>query len=325
MLHPSAVRLRTLSVAVVLASILGLLLVRPVLAQVYAPETFNVDKCIPPISNAKYYRSKPGQEQLQRAHQQWGQNVYRKASHKRFEHCQQPPPRGGQSSIESIHDFMSEVDGLFSMDGGISFVPISAPAHCVVNVTYNHTTGDVDYYDNQMLILDVPGLPFGMKIRQSPIMASLGVTTIRPAPGGYWISSFFDVFTELSMDGGLTWIPSADSAGVPLAGHMALDYVDPLGVDPHPAQRQFLYVPNPLQRGGPIRFAVTRPGPARLQVFDMLGRRVTTLADDAYASGERRLNWDGTDQRGRTLGPGVYLFRLITEDGQETARAVYTK
>jgi hypothetical protein len=38
---------------------------------------------------------------------------------------------------------------------------------------------------------------------------TLGLTTITDVGGGmYHIDSFFDVFTELSMDGGQTWIPS---------------------------------------------------------------------------------------------------------------------
>lgn len=316
---------RTARAPFFLALFVGLILVRQAWAQgPYAPETFNVDKCIPPISNAKYYRSDPGQNQLRAAHQRWHQNVFRKPVHKKFQNCQQPPPRSGAFSIQTIHDFISEIDGEFSMDGGISFVPATAPAHGIVSVLFNHFTGDVDYYDNEMLTLDVSGLPFGMKIRESPTLASVGVTTIRPVPGGYMISSFFDVFTELSPDGGTTWIPSLDSLGMPLAGHVALDDVQTTSVDPEPIQRQFLYVPNPLQRGGPIRFAVGRPGPVRLQVFDLLGRLVATLADDEMAPGERTFIWDGTDLRGRSLNRGMYLFRLTTQDGRETARAVYT-
>jgi hypothetical protein len=36
----------------------------------------------------------------------------------------------------------------------------------------------------------------------------MGRHTIRSDPRGYRISSFFDVFTELSTDGGVTWIPA---------------------------------------------------------------------------------------------------------------------
>jgi len=54
-------------------------------------------------------------------------------------------------------------------------------------------------------------------IRESPTKASTGKTSIIPlGPGGsgpYHIDSFFDVFTELSLDGGQSWIPKAGPRG----------------------------------------------------------------------------------------------------------------
>ena len=48
-------------------------------------------------------------------------------------------------------------------------------------------------------------------IRESPTVPSIGQTTIQDLGGGnYHIDSFFDIFTELSLDGGQTWIPAAD-------------------------------------------------------------------------------------------------------------------
>lgn len=52
------------------------------------------------------------------------------------------------------------------------------------------------------------GLPDGASIRIDPSTPSTGETTITgPSGGPYNIHSFFDVFTEISLDGG-TWVPS---------------------------------------------------------------------------------------------------------------------
>ena len=62
-----------------------------------------------------------------------------------------------------------------------------------------------------MLQLDLSGgsLPAGVMIRESPTLPSRGGTTARALPGGtYRVDSFFDVFTEVSLDGGATWSPS---------------------------------------------------------------------------------------------------------------------
>ena len=67
------------------------------------------------------------------------------------------------------------------------------------------------FYDTEMLQLDISGgnLPPGMRLLESPTLASTGKTAISPASGGgFVIDSFFDVFTELSTDGGGSWNPS---------------------------------------------------------------------------------------------------------------------
>jgi hypothetical protein len=45
-------------------------------------------------------------------------------------------------------------------------------------------------------------------VRESPTKQSLGRQTIAPDPRGYRVSSFFDVFLELSTDGGGSWNPA---------------------------------------------------------------------------------------------------------------------
>jgi len=83
-------------------------------------------------------------------------------------------------------------------------------------------------FDTEMVQLDVTGnTPFGpFRLRESPSRPSLGKHTIRPVPGGFRISSFFDVFLELSTDNGITWIPADRAirveASAPPAGPGAL-------------------------------------------------------------------------------------------------------
>jgi autotransporter-associated beta strand protein len=69
-------------------------------------------------------------------------------------------------------------------------------------------------YETEMTQLDISGgtLPSGVQIRESPTQASSGQTTIKSVPGGYAISSFFDIFIELSTDGGSTWYSATNGA-----------------------------------------------------------------------------------------------------------------
>jgi len=65
------------------------------------------------------------------------------------------------------------------------------------------------------LAADAAGVP-GVLLRESPTLASVGSVTVTDLGGGTWtIDSFFDVFTDLSPDGGANWLPDV-AAG---AGH----------------------------------------------------------------------------------------------------------
>jgi hypothetical protein len=68
--------------------------------------------------------------------------------------------------------------------------------------------------------------------------------------------------------------------------------------------------PNPFTVGTSFRFDLPERMPARLELFDPMGRRVTTLVDHTLERGAHAYEWDGKDARGSALGPGIYLYRM---------------
>ena len=91
--------------------------------------------------------------------------------------------------------------------------------HVALPVRHACDTTDTRVFDTEMLALNVSGagLPGGVMLRESPTLRSTGKTTIqKPAGGGVKINSFFDVFTEVSLDGGQTWSPVGDPTRVEL-------------------------------------------------------------------------------------------------------------
>jgi len=62
-------------------------------------------------------------------------------------------------------------------------------------------------------------------------------------------------------------------------------------------------------------------GRARIEVFDLAGRRVRTLLDGERAAGRHAIVWDGRDDGGNAVGGGLYLLRA-RGDGLDVSRRV---
>ena len=80
--------------------------------------------------------------------------------------------------------------------------------------------------------------------------------------------------------------------------------------------------PNPSRGDVRLGFALARPGEVSLEIFDVAGRRVRTLARGSRAAGEHACRWDGRDGDGRRAGAGLYLARLVAGGETLTRRIV---
>lgn len=96
--------------------------------------------------------------------------------------------------------------------------------------------------------------------------------------------------------------------------HAQVNGGSPVAVAEAPPASTVLYAPapNPLAGTTRVRFDLAGPGRARVDVFDVGGRRIATLADRDFAPGRYSAQWDGRDASGRAAGAGVYYVRLTT-------------
>lgn len=76
--------------------------------------------------------------------------------------------------------------------------------------------------------------------------------------------------------------------------------------------------PNPFNAATQIAFELGAPQHVTLAVFDVLGRRVTTLADGPFAAGRHTIRWNGTDGAGATLASGRYYVRAAAGDAVQS-------
>jgi hypothetical protein len=123
------------------------------------------------------------------------------------------PPAPGSTVIgDSFFDIFADV----SLDGGATFGPMAASGPATVRITGTGLVGGIRSFDTEMLQLNISGgtLPGGVMLRESPTLASLGGHSITQVSGGnYTIDSFFDIYTELSVDSGNTWMPAIGLQG----------------------------------------------------------------------------------------------------------------
>ena len=68
--------------------------------------------------------------------------------------------------------------------------------------------------------------------------------------------------------------------------------------------------PNPFNPSTIIPFQLPVSTHVRLEIFNLLGQRVTILVDEDRPAGSHTAHWDGTNATGRPVGSGVYLYRL---------------
>jgi hypothetical protein len=141
----------------------------------------------------------------------------------------------------TTHSYNAQVDYLVSTDGGITFSPGRAPAMLTVRTYHSRDFDGRATYETELLQMDVSGgdLPVGMRLRESPTRVSEGGISIRAMTDNYKINSFFDIFTELTLDNGVTWQPAG---GV---GHVEAQAVAPSNPFPtsllQPATGQYVH------------------------------------------------------------------------------------
>ncbi|MCK4626413.1 MAG: FG-GAP repeat protein [Phycisphaerae bacterium] len=78
--------------------------------------------------------------------------------------------------------------------------------------------------------------------------------------------------------------------------------------------------PNPFNPATEIAFTLPRAAEVKLEVFNVMGQKVTTLIDKQMNAGEHTCVWDGSD-----VASGVYFYRLETPDFVDTKKMVLMK
>jgi hypothetical protein len=177
---------------------------------------------------------------------------------------------------------------------------------------YDVLTGDTQGW---MILAPPPPPPLALDVDQDSLYHVRVVIPLSAVPG---------VVNELFFD-----VLSTTCPGVAAADTVVLTVTDPTAVEGGmPVYREIRHssYPNPFNPAVTISFTVPDgEGQARVEVFDVNGRRVKTLFEGKLGVGPHTREWDGTNQNGDNVTSGVYLYRITVGDRTVSGKMVLTK
>ncbi len=127
---------------------------------------------------------------------------------------------------------------------------------------------------------------------------TLGGTAGQPSAGLVPAPPEFVVLTGF-------WAPGVPvTVGVEGAGDDPATLAPPVAFAIHPV------TPNPFMGRTRVAFDLPEAREADIRVYDVRGARVRTLASGVYGAGRHALEWNGADDAGSRVHPGLYLVRI---------------
>ncbi|MBI9039521.1 MAG: T9SS type A sorting domain-containing protein [Bacteroidales bacterium] len=83
--------------------------------------------------------------------------------------------------------------------------------------------------------------------------------------------------------------------------------------------------PNPFKEATRICYQLPEQSNVSLVIFDMLGKEVRRLVNLTQDDGYKSVQWNATDNSGKTVDAGTYLYQIQVGENVQTKRMVLVK
>ena len=84
-------------------------------------------------------------------------------------------------------------------------------------------------------------------------------------------------------------------------------------------------MPNPAAGEITVSFAVPKPERVDVGIYDVAGRRVRALDSRKLKAGTHRLTWNGLNDAGEEVSPGMYFCRVSTGEQTDVKKIVLVR
>jgi hypothetical protein len=130
------------------------------------------------------------------------------------------------------------------------------------------------------------------------------------------------VYTEMVDGEGRTMVSTPEFSGAIVAlanGSQS----DPAAVPATFALKQ--NAPNPFNPSTQIAFDLPAASHVKLEILNVLGKRVNTLVIEYYEAGSHSVIWDGRDDYGSVAASGIYFYRIEANENQAVKKMMMLK
>lgn len=117
---------------------------------------------------------------------------------------------------------------------------------------------------------------------------------------GYFKLELIEYYVQLSVD-------DNTATGVPIHFSLRQNY------------------PNPFNPVTTIQYELPQRSDVQITIFDLLGRKVTTLVSETQDAGYKSVLWDATNDQGQPVSAGVYFYQVKAGDFVQTRKMVVLK
>ncbi len=83
--------------------------------------------------------------------------------------------------------------------------------------------------------------------------------------------------------------------------------------------------PNPFNPSTSIKFNLPKRERVEVSIYDFLGQKIITIADEDFPAGENEVIWNGKDDSGNEVSSGIYIYNVIAEGKQYAGKMVLLK
>ncbi|MEC9274658.1 MAG: T9SS type A sorting domain-containing protein, partial [Candidatus Neomarinimicrobiota bacterium] len=83
--------------------------------------------------------------------------------------------------------------------------------------------------------------------------------------------------------------------------------------------------PNPFNPITTLRYDLPENGLVNITIYDMLGRKIRTLINEQQDPGYKSLIWNATNDYGKPVSAGIYLYQIQAGEYISTKKMVLLK